>query len=566
LQRLAADTDSTSKTVSTLVRNAESTADIIAGAGLTGGGPLNSSSAVTLSVGQGTGILVGANTISLDTSALSGYVTGSGTDQRLLKWSGTGSVAGDSSIAEVGASGFVATFDTSMLTGDNTFYFVLPYGAGYVITGDGDPDRLALWGSAACGIDDHAAFSVDRTNQRFNLGDGTAGGPGLAFSASSTKTANITLSSAGLLLIDVPSSSGRLKVSGNVGSPTTNPVLEVIGRIKSVQADTQDAIALMGSGVGTSSYEMTLTPTTLTGSRTITFPNETMTVAGRNVAQTFVGNQTFNDTGPYEFGGTGSAADGVIVVTASTAKNAGIFFAPSGFTGTGQAIFANANTAPGAYFKSSTPSNVTPTITKIIGGVFESGIGSTLGSNIDDVWGAWLRPNSTTPLGNSGRTTARIGGFKVFAAQIGKNSGTFTDLFGGYVSDMSATTTGASNFTLNNSYGIYIEQQTRAATINNGIFLALTSGTTYKAIAIRDQNAWVGSAAAGEITIGGTNFRCTSTNQGVFGVAAIARPTNAIAAAAFAANTSGIVNDTATWGGYTMGQVVQALQNYGVLT
>ena len=47
--------------------------------------------------------------------------------------------------------------------------------------------------------------------------------------------------------------------------------------------------------------------------------------------------------------------------------------------------------------------------------------------------------------------------------------------------------------------------------------------------------------------------------------APIAQPTTAIAAATFVANTSGIANDTATWGGYTVGQVVKALQNLGLL-
>jgi hypothetical protein len=45
----------------------------------------------------------------------------------------------------------------------------------------------------------------------------------------------------------------------------------------------------------------------------------------------------------------------------------------------------------------------------------------------------------------------------------------------------------------------------------------------------------------------------------------IIQPTTGIAAATFAANTSGTLNDSATWGGYTIGQVVQALQNVGIL-
>ncbi len=45
----------------------------------------------------------------------------------------------------------------------------------------------------------------------------------------------------------------------------------------------------------------------------------------------------------------------------------------------------------------------------------------------------------------------------------------------------------------------------------------------------------------------------------------IVQPTTAITAAAFVANTSGTVNDTATFGGYTIGQIAAALINTGIL-
>jgi hypothetical protein len=45
----------------------------------------------------------------------------------------------------------------------------------------------------------------------------------------------------------------------------------------------------------------------------------------------------------------------------------------------------------------------------------------------------------------------------------------------------------------------------------------------------------------------------------------IVQPTTAIAAATFVMNTSLIANDTATFDGYTIGQVVKALRNVGLL-
>jgi hypothetical protein len=59
----------------------------------------------------------------------------------------------------------------------------------------------------------------------------------------------------------------------------------------------------------------------------------------------------------------------------------------------------------------------------------------------------------------------------------------------------------------------------------------------------------------------------TATNQklGFWNATPIVQPTTAGAAATFVANTSGIANDSATFDGYTIGQVVKALRNMGAL-
>jgi len=64
----------------------------------------------------------------------------------------------------------------------------------------------------------------------------------------------------------------------------------------------------------------------------------------------------------------------------------------------------------------------------------------------------------------------------------------------------------------------------------------------------------------------GTKIGTATTQKlAVWNAAPIVQPTTAIAAATFVANTSGIANDTATWDGYTIGQVVKALRNIGLL-
>jgi hypothetical protein len=83
-----------------------------------------------------------------------------------------------------------------------------------------------------------------------------------------------------------------------------------------------------------------------------------------------------------------------------------------------------------------------------------------------------------------------------------------------------------------------------------GNVTATTGTSTFNNVEVTG-NAGIGNAATDTI--------------GFYGATKIVQPTTAVTAAAFAANTSGITNDTATYGGYTMGQVVAALKNLGLL-
>ena len=103
-----------------------------------------------------------------------------------------------------------------------------------------------------------------------------------------------------------------------------------------------------------------------------------------------------------------------------------------------------------------------------------------------------------------------------------QNGGTFTDA--GFRLDVNGTARVQGNFTL---------------TGGSNIVLATTTGTR----------------------IG------TATNQllSLWNATPNVQPTTAITAGAFVANTSGITDDTATFDGYTMGQVVAALRRIGAL-
>lgn len=68
-----------------------------------------------------------------------------------------------------------------------------------------------------------------------------------------------------------------------------------------------------------------------------------------------------------------------------------------------------------------------------------------------------------------------------------------------------------------------------------------------------------------DTTTGSKIGTATSQKLGFWNATPIIQPTTGIAAAAFVANTSGIADDSATFDGYTIGQVVKALRNVGLL-
>ena len=63
-----------------------------------------------------------------------------------------------------------------------------------------------------------------------------------------------------------------------INNQTPTHPLDVIGRVETRAAATQDGVALVGRAGGSSSFDVALTPTTLTADRTLTLPDATGTV------------------------------------------------------------------------------------------------------------------------------------------------------------------------------------------------------------------------------------------------------------------------------------------------
>lgn len=118
---------------------------------------------------------------------------------------------------------------------------------------------------------------------------------------------------------------------------------------------------------------------------------------------------------------------------------------------------------------------------------------------------------------------------------------------------------------------------------NNGLY-GVIGGVTHHEIGLLNTNSWTAFFTQGftansyfavgsngrvfteEISLrGDTLVGNTADKVGFMGTAPIVQVTTGVAAATFTANTSGIADDTATFDGYTIGQVVKALRNYGLL-
>lgn len=145
--------------------------------------------------------------------------------------------------------------------------------------------------------------------------------------------------------------------------------------------------------------------------------------------------------------------------------------------------------------------------------------------------------------------------YYAYGAVVG---GTATSSYGVNVSNNSTGTNAyGASYTING-----------AATTNYGVYINVTGGSTNTGLKIAAGDIDLGDAAVDielDTSVGTKLGTAASQKLGFWNTTPVVQPTTAITAGAFVANTSGISDDTATFDGYTIGEIAAALRQVGIL-
>lgn len=220
------------------------------------------------------------------------------------------------------------------------------------------------------------------TNGQLLIGNTATGG---LSKSTITAGANITITNGnGTITIDA-STSGDVLLASNNAFTGANTFYNNTGQTFGRATSTQDGIILAGRAGGSSSYRVTLTPTTLSASRTLTLPDVSTTVVGTDATQTLT-NKVITSERETASSLTGTAIDltlgNYFYKTISGNTTFTVSNAPA--SNTAQAFILELTNA-GAY-----------TITWFAGLTFPGGVAPTLTASGRDVLAFFTRDGGTT--------------------------------------------------------------------------------------------------------------------------------------------------------------------------
>ena len=308
-------------------------------------------------------------------ATLTGYVKGNGTSAMTASATVPGSdVSGNITGNAANVTGTVAVANGG--TGQTS------YTDGQLLIGNSTGNTLAKSTLTA-----GSGISITNGSGTITIAATGGGGSGTVTSVSGTGTVN------GLTLTGTVTSSGSLTLGGtldlssppaiggtsaNTGAFTSITSTSASG-ILTRAASTQDGVEVIGRAGGTSSYKVTLTPTTLSASRTLTLPDASGTIlttgAAVTVAQGGTGITSGTSGGVPYFSATNTIASSAALAANALVIGGGAGVAPSTTTtGTGILTFlgtpSSANlaaavtdeTGSGSLVFATSPTLVTPVL------------------------------------------------------------------------------------------------------------------------------------------------------------------------------------------------------------
>lgn len=169
-------------------------------------------------------------------------------------------------------------------------------GTDFATTGKVTATKLVPTGNAAAGngmylpTTNTLAWSTNGS-ERFRIG--SSGEFGLAGANYGTSGQVLASQGAGAAPVWANAATGDAVLANNNAFTGANTFYNGTGQTFGTGTSTQDGIVLAGRAGGSSSYRVTLTPTTLSANRTLTLPNATDTLAVLGTAQSFTATQTF---------------------------------------------------------------------------------------------------------------------------------------------------------------------------------------------------------------------------------------------------------------------------------
>lgn len=206
---------------------------------------------------------IAANSVALGTDTTGNYVTSLVAGTGITLTNGTASEGGTPTIAVTANTYQPLDTELTALATVTSAADALPY-----FTGSGTATTTTLTTAARSILDDTSVGAI-----RTTLGVGTSDSPTFAGAAIDAVQVGVTAAN------EIDTTSGNLVLDSFAGTVQIDDNVSVTGTLVARASAAQDGVQLQGRAGGTGTFEVTLTPATLSGDRTLTLPDASGTVA-----------------------------------------------------------------------------------------------------------------------------------------------------------------------------------------------------------------------------------------------------------------------------------------------